>query len=230
MQSELEALNSALGSPKHPVAAVVGGAKVSTKINILGNLTSKVDLLIIGGGMANTFLYSNGVNVGKSLCEKNMAGRAKNIMAQAATVGCKIILPTDVIVARDLVEGAPHEAVSIDAVPDDSMILDVGPRSVDDLVKQLGECRTVVWNGPLGAFEISPFDHATNTVAHETGRLTEECGVMSVAGGGDTIAALSNAGSANHFSYVSTAGGAFLEWLEGKTLPGVTALSVAAKN
>ncbi len=226
MQSELEALNRALSSPKRPVAALVGGAKISTKMAVLNNLALKVDQIIIGGGMANTFLYSSGVNVGKSLCEVDMAEQAKDILAQASAVGCEIVLPTDAIVAQEFLPDAAHKTVPINAVPTDSMILDVGPRSIGDLIQRLEQCRTIVWNGPLGAFEISPFDHATNTVALAAARLTQERALMSIAGGGDTIAALTNAGAVHHFSYISTAGGAFLEWLEGKTLPGVLALSV----
>jgi len=224
MQSELEALSGALGNPERPVAAVVGGAKISTKMEVLGNLASKVDQLIIGGGMANTFLLARGVDVGKSLSETDMADQALDIMADAARAGCEIVLPVDATVARAFEAGATNQTVPVDAVPDDSMILDVGPASIDDLVKRLGQCRTVVWNGPLGAFEISPFDTGTNAVAREAARLTQDSLLLSVAGGGDTVAALANAGAVDHFSYVSTAGGAFLEWLEGKILPGVAAL------
>ena len=224
MQSELEALSGALGNPERPVAAVVGGAKISTKMEVLGNLASKVDQLIIGGGMANTFLLAKGVDVGKSLSETDMANQALDIMADAAKAGCEIVLPVDATVAQAFEAGATNHIVPVDAVPDGSMILDVGPASIDDLVKRLGQCRTVVWNGPLGAFEISPFDSGTNAVAREAARLTQDSLLLSVAGGGDTVAALANAGAVDHFSYVSTAGGAFLEWLEGKSLPGVAAL------
>ena len=224
MQSELEALSGALGNPERPVAAVVGGAKISTKMEVLGNLASKVDQLIIGGGMANTFLLAKGVDVGKSISETDMADQALDIMADAAKAGCEIVLPVDVTVAQAFEAGASNHTVPVDAVPNDSMILDVGPASIDDLVKRLGQCRTVVWNGPLGAFEISPFDSGTNAVAREAARLTQDSLLLSVAGGGDTVAALANAGAVDHFSYVSTAGGAFLEWLEGKELPGVKAL------
>ena len=224
MQTELEALSGALGNPERPVAAVVGGAKISTKMDVLGNLVSKVDQLIIGGGMANTFLFASGVDVGKSLSETDMADQAQDIMANAAAEGCEIILPVDATVAQTFEAGARSQTVSVDSVPTDSMILDLGPASISDLVQRLGQCRTVVWNGPLGAFEISPFDAGTNAVARKTARLTQDGFLLSVAGGGDTVAALANAGAVDHFSYVSTAGGAFLEWLEGKTLPGVAAL------
>ena len=224
MQTELEALSGALGKPERPVAAVVGGAKISTKMDVLGNLVSKVDQLIIGGGMANTFLFAKGVDVGKSLSETDMADQAQDIMAKAAAEGCEIILPVDAKVAQTFEAGASSQTVSVNSVPTDAMILDLGPASINDLVQRLGRCRTVVWNGPLGAFEISPFDAGTNAVARETARLTQDGLLLSVAGGGDTVAALANAGAVDHFSYVSTAGGAFLEWLEGKTLPGVAAL------
>jgi len=224
MQSELEALSSALGNPERPVAAVVGGSKISTKMEVLGNLVSKVDQLIIGGGMANTFLFASGINVGKSLSETDMADQAKDIMVNAATKGCEIVLPVDATVAQAFEVGVKNQAVSVDSIPADSMILDVGPASINDLIQRLSRCRTLVWNGPLGAFEISPFDAGTNVVAGEAARLTQDRFLLSVAGGGDTVAALTNAGVVDHFSYVSTAGGAFLEWLEGKTLPGVAAL------
>jgi phosphoglycerate kinase len=225
MQSELEALGAALGSPDRPVAAVVGGAKISTKMDVLGNLASKVDQLIIGGGMANTFLHAQGVDVGNSLCENDMTGQALGVIADAAEAGCEVVLPIDASVATEFKEGAANQIVPIGAVPDGSMILDIGPASIDDLVQRLGDCKTLVWNGPLGAFEISPFDIGTNAVAREAARLTGEDSLRSVAGGGDTVAALANAGVVDSFSYVSTAGGAFLEWLEGKALPGVEALN-----
>ncbi|MEK9661854.1 MAG: phosphoglycerate kinase [Alphaproteobacteria bacterium] len=228
MQAELDALEGALGAPERPVAAVVGGAKISTKMAVLGHLTAKVDQLIIGGGMANTFLYAQGVDVGKSLCETEMAEQAQAILADAAAAGCEVVLPVDATVATRFEAGAPNQVVPVGAVPADAMILDVGPASVDDLVERLSGCRTVVWNGPLGAFEISPFDAGTNAVAREAARLTQAGKLLSVAGGGDTVAALANAGVVERFSYVSTAGGAFLEWLEGRTLPGVAALAEAA--
>lgn len=227
MQAELEALEGALGSPKHPVAALVGGAKVSTKLDVLGNLVARVDELIIGGAMANTFLAAKGVNVGKSLCEHEMTENAQVIMDKAAKAGCEIVLPTDVVVAAEFKEGAAAQTVPVGAVPADKMILDVGPQSIAALSKRLSGYKTLVWNGPLGAFEVTPFDAGTNAVAQEAGRLSKAGSLMSVAGGGDTVAALAHAGAEDQFSYISTAGGAFLEWLEGKELPGVTVLRKA---
>jgi phosphoglycerate kinase len=224
MQAELEALSTALERPAHPVAALVGGAKVSSKLAVLGNLVARVDALMIGGGMANTFLHARGVDIGASLCEKDLAGTVREIEAAAKAAGCEIVLPVDALVAARFEAGAATETVAIDAVAGDRMILDVGPRSVEDLIARLGRCRTLLWNGPLGAFEIPPFDSATVAVAREAGRLTQSGSLVSVAGGGDTVAALNHAGVAGDFTYVSTAGGAFLEWLEGKTLPGVAAL------
>ena len=224
MQAELEALGGALGTPQKPVAAVVGGAKVSTKMEVLGNLAAKVDMIIIGGGMANTFLYANGHDVGASLCEKDMAEDAKKIVADAAAKGCEIVLPTDVVVASEFAANAENEAVSIDAIPSDKMALDIGPDSIADVEKRLEGCKTLVWNGPFGAFEIEPFDKGTNAAAQAAARLTKGGTLLSVAGGGDTVAALAHAGASEDFSYISTAGGAFLEWIEGKTLPGVAAL------
>lgn len=224
MQTEVEALAGALEQPEHPVAAVVGGAKVSTKLDVLGNLSAKVDVLIIGGAMANTFLHAQGVNVGKSLCEADMADSATAILSQAEKHGCEIVIPVDAVVATEFKEGAATETVLVDAVPSDKMILDVGPQSVDVVNKHLGACKTLVWNGPLGAFETAPFDAGTNAAAQTAARLTKEGTLTSVAGGGDTVAALAHAGVLEDFSYVSTAGGAFLEWLEGKELPGVAVL------
>lgn len=224
MQAELEALGGALGTPKRPVAAVVGGAKVSTKLEVLENLTKKVDVLIIGGGMANTFLHAKGVNVGKSLCEHDMADTANKIMNGAEANNCKIILPVDGVVAREFKANADNEAVDINAVPEDTMILDAGPETVKLANAALDTCKTVVWNGPFGAFEIEPFDMATNAVAQHAAKLTKAGNLISVAGGGDTVAALEHAGAKDDFTYISTAGGAFLEWLEGKDLPGVTVL------
>lgn len=224
MQAELDALTKALEAPEHPVAAVVGGAKVSTKMEVLGNLVEKVDLLIIGGGMANTFLHAQGINVGKSLCEHDMADAAKDILARAEKAGCAVALPVDAVIAREFKEGAPSEVVDVHAMPDDAMMLDVGPATVQDLTKRLKECRTLVWNGPLGAFEIKPFDAGTNDLARAAAALTQAGSLTSVAGGGDTVSALINAGVGSDFSYVSAAGGAFLEWLEGKDLPGVAVL------
>ena len=226
MQAELEALGRALEKPERPLAAVVGGAKVSTKLDLLGNMVGRVDLLIIGGGMANTFLNALGKDVGKSLCEKDMADTAREIMDKARTGGCAIVLPSDAVIAREFKEGAASEVVPVDRVPADAMILDAGPASVADIIGRLSGCRTLVWNGPLGAFEIAPFDAATNAVAQAAAKLTGEGKLLTVAGGGDTVAALAHAGVDDRFSYVSTAGGAFLEWLEGKELPGVAALAV----
>ena len=224
MEAELKALNAALGDPQRPVTAVVGGAKVSTKLELLGNLVAKVDHLVIGGGMANTFLVAHGVDVGKSLAEHDMADTAREILAKAKETGCKIHLPADVVVAREFREGAPSEVVAADACPSDAMILDAGPKSVEAIGAVFEASRTLIWNGPLGAFEIAPFDAATNAAARKAADLTQAGRLTSVAGGGDTVAALNKAGVAGDFSYISTAGGAFLEWMEGKALPGVVAL------
>lgn len=224
MAAELTALEKALGSPERPVAAVVGGAKVSTKLDLLSNLIGRVDHLIIGGGMANTFLVAQGVEIGTSLAERDMADTASEIMAKAEGVGCTIHLPRDIVVAREFAEGAVSETVPVGECPADAMILDAGPDTVAAISELFAQCRTLVWNGPLGAFEITPFDMATNAAAQAAAERTEAGALISVAGGGDTVAALNKAGAAERFSYVSTAGGAFLEWLEGKTLPGVAAL------
>ena len=224
MQAELEALGGALGSPKKPVAAVVGGAKVSTKMEVLGNLSKKVDMIIIGGGMANTFLFANGHDVGASLCEKDMADDARKIVKTAAANGCEIVLPLDVVVAKEFAAGAENKVVGIDEIPSDMMALDIGPATIKDVEARLEGCKTLVWNGPFGAFEIAPFDAGTNAAAQAAARLTKAGTLLSVAGGGDTVAALAHAGAADDFTYISTAGGAFLEWIEGKTLPGVAAL------
>ncbi len=224
MAAELDALTNALESPKHPVAAVVGGAKISTKMAVLGNLVERVDLMIIGGAMANTFLHAQGYDVGKSLCEHGMADAAQTIMAKGIEAGCEVALPLDAVVAKEFAEGAESETVLLDAIPADSMILDLGPATVADLTGKLKDCKTLIWNGPLGAFEIKPFDFATNALAREAAKLTADGGLLSIAGGGDTVAALVNAGVSDRFSYISMAGGAFLEWLEGKELPGVAAL------
>ena len=224
MQAELEALGKALEAPQRPVAAIVGGAKVSTKLELLGNLLAKVDVLVIGGGMANTFLYANGVAVGRSLCERDMADTARRIMADAASEKKRIVLPIDAVVAPALTAGDAAKTVPIGRVPEDQMILDVGKQSITDTITALSGCRTLVWNGPLGAFEHPPFDAGTKAVAREAAKLTKQGKLLSVAGGGDTVAALVQAGVEDQFSYVSAAGGAFLEWLEGKTLPGVAAL------
>ena len=224
MQAELEALAGALGAPERPVLAVVGGAKIATKLDLLGNLISRVDHLAIGGGMANTFLAAMGVDVGKSLCEHEMAETAREILKRADEGGCEIILPSDVVIAPEFAEGAHTRVVPVDAVPDDQMILDIGPGSAAGLAARLAEMRTLVWNGPMGAFEVPPFDGGTVAVAQAAADATHRGGLLSVAGGGDTVAALNHAGVSARFSYVSTAGGAFLEWLEGKALPGVVAL------
>ena len=225
MQAELDALNSALGNPARPLVAVVGGAKISTKLELIGNLTCKVDTLIIGGGMANTFLAAQGIEIGSSLCEMGMLDTARAITAQAEANGCRILLPRDGVVASAFTEGQNGTHVDIANVPDDQMILDAGPKAVKDMCTAFDDAQTLIWNGPLGAFEIAPFDMATSAAARHAAKLTKAGRLKSVAGGGDTVAALNHAGVANDFSYVSTAGGAFLEWLEGKKLPGVEALT-----
>ena len=224
MQAELEALSSALTNPARPVMAVVGGAKVSTKLELLGNLVEKAQYLVIGGGMANTFLFAQGKAVGKSLCERDLADTARAILQKAATVGCEIVLPLDAVVAQKFEAHAPSHVVTVDHVGGEDMILDVGPKSVAHVEALLQTCKTLVWNGPFGAFELPPFDAGTNAIARTAARLTVEGRLLSVAGGGDTVAALNHAHAGESFTYVSTAGGAFLEWLEGKTLPGVAAL------
>lgn len=224
METELTALTRALEKPERPVAAIVGGAKISTKLDLLGNLVGKVDMLVLGGGMANTFLHARGVDMGASLCEKDMADAARGIMEKARQAGCELLLPVDGVAAKEFKAGASSRTVAIDAVAADEMVLDVGPKSVDHLIEKVSGARTVVWNGPLGAFEIQPFDKGTNALARAVADLTRSGRLLSVAGGGDTVAALGHAGVEEAFSYVSTAGGAFLEWLEGKTLPGVAAL------
>ncbi|WP_416356090.1 phosphoglycerate kinase [Aureimonas phyllosphaerae] len=224
MQAELEALEKGLGQPEKPVIAIVGGAKVSTKIDLLQNLVTKVDCLVIGGGMANTFLAAQGKDVGKSLCEHDLADTAKAILAAAQTSGCTILLPVDAVVAREFKANAENETVPVDRVPSDAMILDVGPASVGAITEWIDKSKTLVWNGPLGAFELQPFDKATMAAARHAASRTEAGQLVSVAGGGDTVAALNQAGVSERFSYVSTAGGAFLEWMEGKPLPGVDAL------
>lgn len=227
MEAELKALQAALGAPEHPVAAVVGGAKVSTKLDVLNNLVKQVDHLIIGGGMANTFLAARGVDVGKSLCEHDLADQANAIMDAADTAGCTIHLPYDVVTSREFRANPPVRTVNVHEVAADEMILDVGPVAVEALADVLKNCRTLVWNGPLGAFEIEPFDTATVSLARTAAALTREGSLVSVAGGGDTVAALAHAGVTEDFTFVSTAGGAFLEWMEGKPLPGVDALNIA---
>ena len=231
MQAELEALEQALGQPEKPVAAVVGGAKVSSKLDVLKHLVSKVDHLIIGGGMANTFLAARGVNVGKSLCEHDLAATAEEILTAADAAGCTVHLPYDVIVAKEFAANPPSlRTCNVHEVAADEMILDIGPAATEALADVLKTCRTLVWNGPLGAFETPPFDTATVSLARTAAALTGEGSLVSVAGGGDTVAALNQAGVADQFSYVSTAGGAFLEWMEGKDLPGVLALSQPARD
>ena len=224
MQAELEALTIALGAPERPVAAIVGGAKVSTKLELLGNLINKVDILIIGGGMANTFLFAEGKGVGKSLCEKDMADQARSILAEAEKGKCRIALPVDALVAKALEAHADARVVDVDHVGEDEMMLDIGPKSVVGVEKILGEIKTLVWNGPFGAFETPPFEAATFAIAKTVGKLTRDGKLKAIAGGGDTVAALNEAGVADQFTYVSAAGGAFLEWMEGKALPGVEAL------
>jgi len=224
MEAELDALERALGNPQRPVAAVVGGAKVSTKLDVLTHLVAKVDHLIIGGGMANTFLAARGVDVGRSLCEHDLKDTALGILDAAERANCIVHLPYDVVVAKEFAAGAPSRTVNVHEVASDEMILDVGPAAVEALGDVLKTCRTLVWNGPLGAFEISPFDAATVALARTAAALTRSGALVSVAGGGDTVAALNHAGVAGDFTFVSTAGGAFLEWMEGKELPGVKAL------
>lgn len=227
MQAELEALEAGLGNPAAPVMAIVGGAKVSSKLDLLQNLMSKVDMLVIGGGMANTFLAAQGRDVGKSLCEHDLADTARRIMDTAADNDCEIILPVDAVVAREFKANAAHETVPVDRIPADAMMLDVGPDTVALISSKLDGTRTLVWNGPLGAFEMAPFDAATVAAARHAAALTEKGRLISVAGGGDTVAAMNHAGAGDRLSYVSTAGGAFLEWMEGKPLPGVDALKTA---
>lgn len=225
MEEELNALDAALGTPKKPLAAVAGGSKISTKLKVLYNLSEKVDFLILGGGMANTFLFAQGIDMGKSLCEKDMADEARKIMKHAEKSGCEIILPVDLVTVRALQENAPHESVSVANIPADSMAVDAGPQSVKNIMSKIEGCKTIVWNGPLGVFEIKPFDTGTNALARAVAKKTKAGEIISIAGGGDTVSALENAGVAADFSYISTAGGAFLEWLEGRELPGVTALN-----
>lgn len=226
MEAELKALEAALGSPEHPVAAVVGGAKVSSKLDVLNNLVKQVDHLIIGGGMANTFLAARGINVGKSLCEHDLADTANAILDAADVAGCTVHLPYDVVTSLEFRANSPVRTVNVHEVAADEMILDVGPAAVEALADVLKTCRTLVWNGPLGAFEMEPFDAATVSLARTAAALTREGSLVSVAGGGDTVAALAHAGVTEDFTFVSTAGGAFLEWMEGKPLPGVDALNI----
>ena len=224
MQSELEALDAGLGNPLKPVIALVGGAKVSSKINLLESLVEKVDALVIGGGMANTFLYAGGIGIGNSLCEKDLSDTAGRIMDKADAAKCAIILPIDACVAWNFKADAPHRLYGLDAMDPDGMILDVGPSSIERIKGAIDDARTLIWNGPLGAFELNPFDKGTVEVARHAAKRTHDGHLISVAGGGDTVAALAHAGVKDQFTYVSTAGGAFLEWMEGKSLPGINAL------
>ncbi len=230
MQAELEALSAALEHPERPVLALVGGAKVSTKLDLLRFVIGRVDALAIGGAMANTLLYAQGLAVGRSLCERDMAENARQLLALAAERRCRVILPEDAVVAAALETGAATQTVAIGAVPEDMMILDLGPKTVAAIGAALDAARTLVWNGPLGAFETPPFDQATTAVARQVARLTRAGRLRSIAGGGDTVAALAAAGVTDELTYVSTAGGAFLEWLEGRELPGVAALVRAAQR
>ncbi len=224
MEAELKALTNALEAPEKPVVAIVGGAKISTKLSVLNNLVQKVDYLVLGGGMANTFLFSQGVPVGISLCEKDMADECKSIAEKAKAAGCEIILPVDRVAIREFKENAAHEIVGLDAIADDQESVDIGPDTIKNIEALLEKAKTVLWNGPMGVFEMKPFDNGTNKVAQKAAALTKEGKLLSVAGGGDTVSALDNAGVVEDFSYISTAGGAFLEWIEGKELPGVAAL------
>jgi phosphoglycerate kinase len=224
MQAELAALTAGLESPRKPLMAIVGGAKVSTKLELLGNLVAKVDMLVIGGGMANTFLAARGHNVGKSLCEKELLETAREIETKARNAGCEIVLPVDAVVAREFRANPPHREVAVDDVADDEMILDAGPHTAALVKAKLTGIRTLVWNGPFGAFELEPFDRTTVVVAQAAAMLTKAGTLVTVAGGGDTVSAMNHAGVTDDFTYVSTAGGAFLEWMEGKPLPGVEAL------
>jgi phosphoglycerate kinase len=225
MQAELEALAAALEKPQKPVMAIVGGSKVSTKLDLLANLVGRVNKLVIGGGMANTFLFAQGHDVGKSLCERDLKDTALQVFTRATALGCEIILPRDVVIAGTLAAGVPTHTTSIDAVPADEMILDIGPASAQDIVERMSSCKTLLWNGPVGAFETQPFDAGTVHIAKAAARQTQSGNLISIAGGGDTVAALNAAGVTDALTYVSTAGGAFLEWLEGKELPGVKALA-----
>ncbi len=230
MQAELENLSAALDNPERPVAAIVGGAKVSTKLSLLGNLMEKCELLAVGGGIANTFLHALGVDVGTSLCEREATRHARDLLEQAKKLGCDVALPVDVAIKTEQTTGADIEIVPVKRVPEDGTIMDIGPKTVEIICKKLEKCRTVIWNGPLGRFEAPPFDDATNKVAHKVAALTRAGRLFSVAGGGDTLAALGHAGVAGDFSYLTTAGGAFLEWLRGKTLPGIKALEDAGAS
>lgn len=228
MEEELSALQNGLENPQRPMAAIVGGSKVSTKLSVLDNLVQKVDYLVLGGGMQNTFFAAQGVEVGKSLCERDMIPQAKQIMETAAKAGCKIVLPIDRVTVKDFGANAPFTIVPFDQLPADQEGVDIGPATVENVRNILKTCKTVLWNGPMGVFEVKPFDNGTNGLAKAVAELTKDGTLISVAGGGDTVAALEQAGAINDFTYVSTAGGAFLEWMEGKTLPGVQVLQRAA--
>jgi phosphoglycerate kinase len=230
MEDELNALTRSLENPQRPVAAIVGGSKISTKLSVLDNLVKKVDYLVLGGGMANTFLVAQGVEVGKSLCERDMIDQAKKIQETAQKSGCTILLPTDRVAVKEFGKGVPFEIVAVDALPAEMEAVDIGPATIEKLRTVLTGCKTVLWNGPMGVFEVKPFDKGTNDLANLVAELTKKGSLVSVAGGGDTVFALENAGAADKFTYLSTAGGAFLEWLEGKPLPGVQALYTAAKK
>ena len=230
MRDELNALESALGNPQRPAMAIVGGSKISTKLALLENLVKRVDFLFLGGGMANTFFMAKNVAVGKSLCEPDLVNDAKRVMAAANAANCTMLLPVDRIAVRQFGENAPHEIVMFDALGDDQEAVDIGPKTIAMLREKLGTCKTVLWNGPMGVFEVKPFERGTSELARAVGDLTKQGKLVSVAGGGDTVAALEQANAADDFTYVSAAGGAFLEWLEGKTLPGVAALYAAAKQ
>lgn len=222
--SELEALDKVIGNPEHPVAAIIGGAKVSSKLEVIGHLLGTMDQVMVTGGMANTFLLALGRNIGRSLCEPGLVELSRKIMAEAKQSKCEFVLPQDVVVAPELTPDAPVMTVPVSEVPDDQMILDIGPQTIRDMQARIHECKTVLWNGPLGAFETAPFDVGTNSVAKTVAARSHAHRLISVAGGGDTVAALRHAGAADGFSHLSTGGGAFLEWLEGKTLPGIKAL------
>jgi phosphoglycerate kinase len=230
MEDELNALTRSLENPQRPVAAIVGGSKISTKLSVLDNLVKKVDYLVLGGGMANTFLVAQGIEVGKSLCERDMIDQAKKIQETAQKSGCTILLPTDRVAVKEFGKGVPFEIVAVDALPAEMEAVDIGPATIEKLRTVLTGCKTVLWNGPMGVFEVKPFDKGTNDLANLVAELTKKGSLVSVAGGGDTVFALENAGAADKFTYLSTAGGAFLEWLEGKPLPGVQALYTAAKK
>jgi phosphoglycerate kinase len=230
MQDELNALSAALENPQRPVAAIVGGSKISTKLSVLDNLVKKVDYLLLGSGMANTFLVANGIEVGKSICERDMLDEAKKIMATAKQSGCQIVFPLDRIAIKDFGPNAPFDIVPTESMPAERESVDVGPATIAKYQEVLNNCKTALWNGPMGVFEVKPFDKGTNDLAKVVADLTKNGTLVSVAGGGDTVSALENAGVADDFTYISTAGGAFLEWMEGKPLPGVQALYTAAKK